>query len=353
MGFEVTLGTVEPSDWNKIRQIFGDITKPDREVSLSPVKVRAFGIYMKLLSSYLVFKEKSKHDLTINTHGDVLMINCDINYMHFPTFCLSKHDVLKDPVNLKYSKSWFWKMYFKPYEFIQKRLVEKYGKIGLVLTNSKFSRDMIKKYVERDAIVVYPPVDIEKYLYEEGNDREDLVVACGRYSPEKFYEFILAVANLFKKEGKRIGFIIIGSVANHLSERYYNKLMWLKKKMHLDDVKLLGNVPLKEQIRIYRKAKVFIHAMRNEHFGMAVVEAMASGLIPVVHRSGGAWLDIVDEGKYGFGYHGIYECKDVIEKALDSADSLRRKVVFRAKVFSKRMFMRRMEYIVKRMMESC
>jgi alpha-1,2-mannosyltransferase len=43
--------------------------------------------------------------------------------------------------------------------------------------------------------------------------------------------------------------------------------------------------------------------MIGEHFGISVVEAMVSGLVPVVHSSGGPWLDILEQGKGGFGYN--------------------------------------------------
>jgi alpha-1,2-mannosyltransferase len=38
--------------------------------------------------------------------------------------------------------------------------------------------------------------------------------------------------------------------------------------------------------------------MRNEHFGICVVEYMAAGLIPVSHNSGGPLADIVRDEEY-------------------------------------------------------
>ncbi|MGC9107299.1 MAG: glycosyltransferase [Infirmifilum sp.] len=49
------------------------------------------------------------------------------------------------------------------------------------------------------------------------------------------------------------------------------------------------------------RARAFLHATINEHWGIAVAEAMARGLTPVVHKSGGAWTDLVKLGKYGMG----------------------------------------------------
>lgn len=42
-------------------------------------------------------------------------------------------------------------------------------------------------------------------------------------------------------------------------------------------------------------AKIGLHTMWNEHFGIGVVEYMAAGLIPVAHKSGGPKFDIVTE----------------------------------------------------------
>lgn len=44
------------------------------------------------------------------------------------------------------------------------------------------------------------------------------------------------------------------------------------------------------------KASAAIHTMWNEHFGIAVVECLAAGLITVVHDSGGPKEDIIRPG---------------------------------------------------------
>jgi glycosyltransferase involved in cell wall biosynthesis len=58
---------------------------------------------------------------------------------------------------------------------------------------------------------------------------------------------------------------------------------------------------------------VFINSSRHEHFGINVVEAMASGTPVIVHRSGGPYFDIIDRGTYGLSYSTIEELQRNIE----------------------------------------
>lgn len=48
------------------------------------------------------------------------------------------------------------------------------------------------------------------------------------------------------------------------------------------------------------QANIGIHSMRNEHFGISVVELMAGGAIVVAHNSGGPQMDIISDGETGF-----------------------------------------------------
>jgi len=329
LGHKVTLLTVEPTNWEYVERVVGDAVRPDEEVSLLSFRLRAFGIYMRLLTFLIIIRSRGTCDLVVNTHGGILPITSDIIYMHFPTFAL-----IKEAPNIKYSKSLFWRLYFLPYEKIQSWLVKR-RRWRILLTNSEFSREAIRRHIGTNAEVLYPPVDVHEFLkVSESRSRVDRVISCGRYTPEKNYEFILRIA----KELPHIEFVIMGAYSGRISSAYYSKLVRLKEKLRLKNVKLLRSVPRDEQLKIYSNSKVFLHAMVGEHFGVAVVEGMAAGLVPVVHKSGGPWYDIVDGGKYGLGYLSVEEAIDAISKAINSYWRLRNVVLERARAFSKEKF---------------
>ena len=339
LGHEVYLVTAEPTNWARVKRIMGDVIKPDKEIYLLPFRVRVFGIYMRLLTFLELIKKAKFCDLIVNTHGDVLPISSDIIYMHYPTFALLK----ETPINVKYSKSLFWRIYFCPYEEIQSYLIKKM-KWRLLLTNSRFSQEAIKRYIGADAIVIYPPVEISEYLKVSGNTKRDnRVVLCGRYTPEKNYEVALKVASLLPD----VEFTIIGASSGKISTSYFAKLQLMKNRLRLKNVRLLKDVSRKDQIEIYSTSKVFMHCMRGEHFGIAVVEGMAAGLIPVVHKSGGPWSDITDYGKYGFGYSVVEEAANAIERALNNYDNLRGKIIQRAMIFQKKNFLKKFKDIIR------
>jgi glycosyltransferase involved in cell wall biosynthesis len=91
--------------------------------------------------------------------------------------------------------------------------------------------------------------------------------------------------------------------------------------------------------------------MPMEHFGISVVEALASGLIPVIHKSGGAWSDIIEFGKYGIGYE-MLEPSHIAEKiniALEKWDhSWIHTAINQANNFSEEKFKERMTRILRK-----
>jgi len=46
--------------------------------------------------------------------------------------------------------------------------------------------------------------------------------------------------------------------------------------------------------------------MPNEHFRIVVVETIAAGYLPIVHKSPGP-IEIIENGRYSLGYNKISE----------------------------------------------
>lgn len=50
-----------------------------------------------------------------------------------------------------------------------------------------------------------------------------------------------------------------------------------------DSVKFVVSQPREEIMRIFAKCKVGLHTMKDEHFGIAIVEMMSAGLVTIAH----------------------------------------------------------------------
>ena len=60
-----------------------------------------------------------------------------------------------------------------------------------------------------------------------------------------------------------------------------------------DKVSFLVNKSRPEILEVFAQSKVAIHTMKEEHFGISIVEMMASGLVTIAHASGGPEHDII------------------------------------------------------------
>ncbi len=110
--------------------------------------------------------------------------------------------------------------------------------------------------------------------------------------------------------------MIFGGAATPTLQAYYRRVWRLAEEAGLKvadsldaraDVYLVANAPRRLINEAMDRARAFLHATINEHWGIAVAEAMARGLPVVVHKSGGAWTDLAEEGRYGLGYETAEE----------------------------------------------
>ncbi|ADV65207.1 glycosyltransferase [Desulfurococcus mucosus] len=212
----------------------------------------------------------------------------------------------------KYFSSMFWRTYWATYlKVLESTLPENpFQHADLVMVNSEYTRDLLRELYGVKARVVYPPVHIEDLLEcgRKGfNERDNSIVMVGRISSEKRHDDVIkAVGMLDDKPVVRV----IGA----LTRGNLGYLAYLRKLASKHNVRLevYFNAPRRTLAETLCSSKALVHAAIGEHFGIAVVEAMAAGAPVIVNRESGSYRDILGGGYYGLGYSSIEELSESI-----------------------------------------
>jgi glycosyltransferase involved in cell wall biosynthesis len=338
-GHFVVLGVIEQTNWEKIKHVFGRVTLPDIEIPLVPFNFTMLRVVYTSLLSPLVFSAiHDKCDLTICTTEDLMLLSTDFGYMHYVPLCLNN-----TPSESQYFRHWF----LTPYRKLQSHMLKNLeGKT--LISNSHFTQQALERVAGYKSTVIYPPVNLNHLAPPTNREaRGKAVLTVGRFSPEKNFEFVLSLAEMLPT----VRFTIIGTFSGARATSYYRKLVKVREVKKLKNVLILHDCPASTVSSALNASSIFLNAMTNEPFGMAVAEAMASGLVPVVHRSGGPWMDILDEteGKYGYSYTNLEEATQIIQQLLDNPNKLAEiaeRSRQRAQVFSYNNFKRNIVKII-------
>lgn len=183
----------------------------------------------------------------------------------------------------------------------------KLARIKRVVCNSRFTKRVIDKEFGVDSVVLYPPVAVNQFRAKR---KEDSIIYVGRFSDltqSKRHDILIkSFKKLFDNGFEDWRLILAGGVEVGATD-YLKKLKTMSVGypiVFLESPKF-GN--LRDELS---KAKIFWSAggygineksnpRKVEHFGITVVEAMASGCIPIVYKAGGH-KEIVDDGKNGY-----------------------------------------------------
>ena len=148
-------------------------------------------------------------------------------------------------------------------------------RLDYIISNSNFTSKRIKKYWGLESEVIHPPVDIKRFNYKES--REDFYVSLNRLVPNKRVDLLIRAFNKLN-----LPLIIIGDGPER------SKL----EKISNSNIKFLRKVSDREVEKYMSRCKAFVYA-GIEDFGIAPVEAMASGA-PVIAYGKGGILDTVN-----------------------------------------------------------
>ncbi len=138
------------------------------------------------------------------------------------------------------------------------------------LANSQFIARRIKKVYGRDADVIYPPVDVTRFLLQE--EKEDFYFTASRMVPYKRIDLIVEAFS--QMPDKKL--VVIGDGP---------EMAKIKAKAE-KNVEILGYQPDAVMQDHMRRAKAFVFAA-EEDFGITPVEAQACGTPVIAFGKGG------------------------------------------------------------------
>lgn len=174
------------------------------------------------------------------------------------------------------------------------------------IANSTHTRDMIKRYYKRDATVIFPPVEVERFKLPSNVKpplRHGFVVA-GRQTPYKRFDLAIEACNELK-----VPLIAIGDGPDHarLEKLAGRSTTFLTNST---DFELAGH---------FQSAIGYIMPNMDD-FGIVAVEAMAAGTPVIAYNKGGA-LDYVTPGKTGlfFERQTIKQLSEALETVMNKS----------------------------------
>jgi len=146
-------------------------------------------------------------------------------------------------------------------------------RVSQFIANSEITRDRIADFYGRDAIVIHPPVDVERFSAEP--DPQDYMLAVGEIAAHKNIEIALAAC---ERAGVKLKVVGGGPDLPRLRERFRN-------------AEFLGRVDDRRLVELYSGCRALVVAA-TEEFGITMVEAHAAGR-PVIAAARGGALEIV------------------------------------------------------------
>lgn len=151
------------------------------------------------------------------------------------------------------------------------------NRVDHFVANSKYIADRIKKVYNRDADIIYPPVDTKSFTLE--CNKEDYYFTASRLVPYKKIDLIVRAFN--EMPNKKL--IVAGSGPD------FEKVLRLAKS----NVEVLGFISNEEMKKHMQLAKAFVFAA-EEDFGIVPVEAQACGTPVIGFGKGGVRETVIN-----------------------------------------------------------
>ena len=238
------------------------------------------------------------------------------------------------------------------------RYPKRYSQFDAVIINSKFHQDIIsKRLVNPHAIVLHPPVTLRQP--RDWNQKQKTILAVGRFFRglhSKRQDILIDAFRSFSKQAPDWKFVLAGGLSDEPSARDYSER--LRQSAEGLPIEFRTNVSATELNELFSSSRFFWHAAgfevpkdqpeKMEHFGIATVEAMSAGCIPLVYRAGGQ-EEIIHDSINGFFWTStaeLVECTLGLANKDQQCQKISAAAVERSKEFGKDRFAEKLTTLV-------
>lgn len=210
-----------------------------------------------------------------------------VSYCHVPTqYYWQMYDAyMKNPGfgGLNSVVRFFFKLMVRP---MRKADYKAAQRPDYFITISEYAKELFSRYYDREAIVIHPPVEVEDFSKQvkSASRVQDYYIITSRQVNWKRIDLAVKACMELKRE-----LLVVGEGSEH------NKLVRMSNGS--DFIKFLPLQGKKELAKLLAEAKGYLFPSM-EPFGIAPVEALASGCPVVAFGQGGA-CDYVKDGKNG------------------------------------------------------
>lgn len=274
-------------DWIAFRHNYSDMyanTVIGQHIEYKKIKMkkwsRFLGEYKYIKMNRLMNTLGRSYDLVINSNNTIAELVNDknfVHYIHFPRLGWLSEGYSNATVSITFLAKIYIHLYRSKIHGKQH---------GQLIANSEFTRNSIVELYDKsreEIIIIYPPVPQSNEDLNIKVKDPKRVVSVGRFSSQKNQLWQIQIA----KHCPELNFYIIGHVGHRKSRKYYNRVKRELENSNIDNVTLLPNIAKSDLNHLLKNSSYFLHTMVEEPFGIATIEAMRYGCIPIAHDSGG------------------------------------------------------------------
>jgi glycosyltransferase involved in cell wall biosynthesis len=291
--YAVTLLTSEPVDLSRLDRCYGtSLTGSDLQVRTMAPVVRGFlgldpdlgSIQIHAYLMRLCKRVRHQYDLVVGADNEGDFGPPAIQYIHYP-FLAHVYPRVRSSCDLPLGQklACLSKGEIRPWMLVGDYSFDRM-KANHTLVNSGWTGRWVKQVYGIDSTTVHPPAPgvFPDIAWEE---REDGFVMMGRLNGGKQFDWCLKVLSVVRTKFPQVRMHVVGTSYNEAPD--YPAFLRALVQANSSWATLHENISRGELAALAARQRYGMHALKEEHFGMAVAEMLRAGCIPFVHNSGG------------------------------------------------------------------